>query len=76
MDTTEIIQAIDDEITRLEQVRALLSGHTAKSKPGLRLTSEPPATANPQRRKMSAEGRARIAAAQRARWAKTKRLIA
>jgi hypothetical protein len=58
MDTKEIIQAIDEEITRLEQVRALLSDDAAKSKPGLR---------------MSAEGRGRIAAAQRARWAKTKR---
>ena len=59
MDTTEIIQTIDAEIARLEKARALLNGHTASPKP--------------QRRKMSAEGRARIAAAQKARWAKAKK---
>ena len=60
MNTDEIMQTIDAEISRLEQVRALLTGHTAPLKRGKRST-------------MSAEGRARIAAAQRKRWAKTKK---
>jgi len=73
MDTTEIIQTIDAEIARLEQARALLNGHTAPAKRGRPLGSKPVATSKPLRRKLSAEGRARIAAAQKARWAKTKK---
>src|ERR1700677_1016134 len=34
MDLTAVIQIIDEEIARLEQVRALLSGHTAPLKRG------------------------------------------
>jgi hypothetical protein len=60
MNTDEIMQTIDAEISRLEKVRALLTEHTAPLKRGKRST-------------MSAEGRARVAAAQRKRWAKAKR---
>jgi hypothetical protein len=71
MTTNEIIESIQAEIARLEQVRTLLSGRTpTPAKRGRPFGS--PATSKP-RRKMSAEGRARIAAAQRARWANTKR---
>jgi hypothetical protein len=73
MDTREIIQTIDAEIARLEQARALLNGHTAPAKRGRPFGSKPVATSKPVRRKLSAEGRARIAAAQKARWAKTKK---
>jgi hypothetical protein len=62
MDIEEIVQAIDAEIMRLEQVRALLTDQAAPLKRG----------ATRKRRKVSAEGRARIAAAQKARWAKVK----
>ena len=73
MTTEGIIESIQAEIARLEQVRTLLSGRTPSSaKRGRPFGSTTPATAKP-RRKMSAEGRARIAAAQRARWANTKR---
>jgi hypothetical protein len=73
MDTIEIIQSIDAEIARLEQARNLLNGHTAPPKRGRPASSKATATPKPaKRRKMSAEGRARIAAAQRARWAKAK----
>jgi hypothetical protein len=58
-----IVQTIDAEIRRLEKARALLAGHAAPLKPG-----EPAR----KRRTMSAEGRARIAAAQKKRWAKKK----
>ena len=60
MNIDEIMQTIDAEISRLEKVRALLTGHTAPLKRG-------------KRSKMSAEGRARIAAAQRKRWAAKKK---
>jgi hypothetical protein len=56
----EIVQDIEAEISRLEKVRALLTGHTAPLKRGKRST-------------MSAEGRERIAAAQRKRWAAKKK---
>jgi hypothetical protein len=64
MDTKEIIQAIDEEVFRLQQVRSLLTGSTAPLK---RIA---PAK---KRRKISAEGRERMSAAQRARWAKGRR---
>lgn len=54
MDIDAIVRGIDAEIVRLEQIRALLTGHTAP------LKREPA----PKRRKVSAAGRARIAAAQ------------
>jgi hypothetical protein len=75
MDTAEIIQTIDAEIARLEQARELLNGHVGV--PVKRGRTASPATATitrPRKRKMiSAEGRARIAAAQKARWAKTRK---
>ena len=100
MNTTEILSALDSEISRLTKIRDLLSsieesprgrgrlpasletqitaaaavapkrgrgrpkGSTNKS------TSFSPSTVPAKRRKMSAAGRERIAAAQRARWAK------
>jgi hypothetical protein len=60
MDTEAIMQNLDAEISRLEKARALLTGHTAPLKRGMAP-------------RVSAEGRARIAAAQRKRWAKAKR---
>jgi hypothetical protein len=65
MDLTAVIEDIEAEISRLEKARALLTGHTAPLKRGA-----PPAK---KRRTMSAEGRARIAAAQKKRWAAKKK---
>jgi hypothetical protein len=64
MNIPEVLSQIDAEISVLQQARTLLSGASNGAKPG-----------RPAKRKftMSAEGRARIAAAQRARWAKQKR---
>jgi hypothetical protein len=72
MDTSEILQTIDAEIARLERARALLNGHTAPVKRG-RPTSSTGITTTKPRRKMSPEARAKIAAAQKARWAKAKK---
>jgi hypothetical protein len=73
MDTAKIIQSIDAEIARLEQARELLNGHRTTPKRG-RSASSTTATVRTlrKRRMISAEGRARIAAAQKARWAKAK----
>jgi hypothetical protein len=72
MDTTEIIETIDAEIARLERARALLNGHTTPVKRG-RPTGSTDITTTKPRRKMSPEARAKIAAAQKARWAKAKK---
>ena len=66
MDTFEILMAIDAELARLEQVRVLLTENTAPPKRGRPSGTTVKAAPKP-RRKMSAEGRARIAAAQKAR---------
>jgi len=65
MDTNEVIEAIDAEIQRLQAAKALLSG-SPTSKPAAKPSPKP------DRRKMSAAGRTRIVAAQKARWAKVK----
>ncbi len=69
MTREEIIAAIDEEIDRLEKVRELLqaagSGKFAGSI-GRKSASAP------KKRNLSPEARARIAAAQKRRWAKQK----
>ena len=85
MGTVEIIWQIDVEISLLQQARALLSESDSgkvKRKPGRPSGSRvvkslpvalPPKAITQPRRKMSAAGRARIAAAMKARWAKVRR---
>ena len=75
MNIETIISEIDAEIVRLEQAKRLLAGTTTKREPGrprVNVTSAP-APKKKARRKMSAAGRARIAAAQKARWAKLRK---
>ena len=67
MDTTALISILDAEIANLREARTLLAGQDGHVRRGRKLGR--PA----KKRTMSAEGRARIAAAQRARWAKQKR---
>jgi hypothetical protein len=85
MGTVEIIWQIDAEISRLQQARGLLSESDSgevKRKPGRPKGSgvattpaaQPPKAITQPRRKMSAAGRARIAAAMKARWAKIRRV--
>jgi hypothetical protein len=62
MQINDIVAALDSEIARLEQVKALLNGSSTKSVP-----------AAPKKHHLSAEARAKIAAAQKARWAKTRK---
>jgi hypothetical protein len=76
MEIESIIQEIDSEISRLEQAKAILSGTAIKRSPGRpkRAQSVIKAVAvEPTKRVMSAEGRAKVAAAQKLRWAKSKR---
>ena len=67
MDTSELLANIDDEIARLRQVRALLAGDGGRGG-GRRGTNRPR-----KRRKLSSEARAKIAAAQKRRWAKQRK---
>jgi len=70
-----ILAGIDEEIARLTSARQLLTGVSTKRGPGRpKLNKAASATPKPRkRRRMSAESRARIAAAQKARWAKAKK---
>lgn len=63
MNTSELLSSIESEIATLQQVRALLAGQDGTRG----------AFSGRIKRTMSAEGRARIAAAQKARWAKAKK---
>jgi hypothetical protein len=83
MNTSDIVLAIDAEIAQLQKVKVLLTGTdlTTKRKPGRPAAPNKATSFNPaefaktaKRRTMSAEGRAKIAAAQKARWAKSKRV--
>jgi hypothetical protein len=67
MNTSELLSAIDSEIATLQQVRDILSGQD-----GHRIKPGPKPGKKAAKRTMSAEGRARIAAAQKARWTKQK----
>ena len=64
MDTTELLSSIESEIALLQQARALLVGQGGHVRDGSKLG---------KKRTLSAEARARIAAAQRKRWAKLKK---
>jgi hypothetical protein len=81
MGVSVILAAIDQEITQLQQARALLSGvaaPVAKRKPGRpkKVTEAMiPAAQKPakkRKRKLSPEGRKRIAEAVKKRWAAQK----
>jgi hypothetical protein len=64
----QILQAIDEEIEKLRQVRAILAGT------GQAGSKTPAATPEKPRRQLSAKARRAIADAQRRRWAKVKSL--
>ena len=73
MTTNWIVDQIDLEITKLEQAKQLLLGVQERD---TRIRPSKSAPAKPARRKrrvMSSEAKARIAAAQKARWAKQKK---
>jgi len=70
---TVILSEIDAEISRLEQVKQLLSDTPAKRGPGRPDTKGLVAAPKKKRPPMSAAARAKIAAAQKARWAKSKK---
>jgi len=66
----QILAEFDAEIARLHQARAILNGAEVKRGPGRPKDVAPTAK---KKRNLSPEGRARIAAAVKARWAKQKK---
>jgi hypothetical protein len=78
MNTEEIIEQIDDEIFKLQQAKGLLLGTDSPVKrspgrPNKKATVARILAVKPAKRVMSAEGKAKIAAAQRLRWAKARK---
>jgi hypothetical protein len=75
MNVPEIILQIDHEIASLTKIKEALQGTPAKRgpvRPAVKATAKTAPNKKTVKNKMSAEGRARIAAAQKARWAKLK----
>ena len=77
MNFDAILATIDSEIAKLQQARALLTDTAvvAKKSVGRPKGSKvaPPAAPAPSKRILSAEARAKIAAAQKKRWAVAKK---
>jgi hypothetical protein len=69
----DILSEIDAEISRLEQAKQLLSDTPVKRGPGRPPTKGLAVAPNKERLPMSAAARRKIAAAQKARWAKAKK---
>jgi len=74
----EIIAQIDEEISKLQRAKALLGDAGVKpnkvGRPKKSVTVARILSVEPVKRKLSASARAKIAEAQRKRWAKSKRL--
>jgi hypothetical protein len=77
MELNALLRNIEEEIARLQKARALLAGTDSPRKRGRPLgsTNKPKPTLV-RKRLISAEGRTRIAEAQRARWAKQRKKAA
>lgn len=76
METRQILQEIDAEIARLTQVRNLLAGSEGETSFRYGANGAKPTGVPRKKRVLSAEARARIAAAQKKRWAAQKKAAA
>jgi hypothetical protein len=83
LEVSRIIAEIDSQILKLQQARALLSGttvsvvRTGPGRPkGSKNTASVAAPAAPRKRKLSPEGRKRIADAMKKRWAERRKQTA
>ena len=78
MEVSRIIAEIDAEISKLQQARELLSGIAAKATkgPGRPKGSKNVKPGATHKRKLSPEGRKRIADAMKRRWAERRKLAA
>jgi hypothetical protein len=77
VEVKEILAELDREISRLQQVRALLAGGTVRKTRGPNNKSavvSAVAASAPKKRNLTPEGRKRIAEAMKRRWAERKKL--
>jgi len=70
MDRNQILQAIDEEISRLERVRTLLGATSARRVAAVNSRSNSNGSHPAKKRVLSEDARNRIAQAQKRRWAK------
>jgi hypothetical protein len=77
VEVTRIIAEIDAQISKLQQARALLAGTSApagRGRPkGSKNVTSANSTTKPRKRKLSPEGRKRIADAMKKRWAERRK---
>lgn len=74
MNSQEILEQIENEIARLQQVKALLQGSAAgKRGVAVRPSQDSSTAARRGKRVLSEEARKKIAAAQRRRWANVRK---
>jgi hypothetical protein len=80
VDVSRILAEIDSQISKLQQARALLAGTTApatgagRGRPkGSKKTAAAISATAPRKRKLSPEGRKRIADAMKKRWAERRK---
>lgn len=81
MEVSRIIAEIDSQISKLQQARALLAGTTTSAvrtgrgrpKGSKNASTAASASTAPRKRKLSAEGRKRIAEAMKKRWAERRK---
>lgn len=82
MEVSRIIAEIDAQISKLQQARDLLAGTAVKAgkgpgRPkGSKNANEATSTSAPRKRKLSPEGRKRIADAMKRRWAERRKQAA
>ena len=81
MEVSRIIAEIDTQISKLQQARELLSGTITTSKgpgrpKGSKNAKATTKIAAPSKRRLSPEGRKRIADAMKRRWAERRKLAA
>ncbi len=68
MHLAKILAEIDQEIARLQQAKALLTGSTPVKKRGRAAAAAETTTTSKRKRNLSPEGRKRIAEAVKKRW--------
>jgi hypothetical protein len=79
VEVNRIIAEIDAQISKLQQARALLAGTTSAARAGRgrpkgsKSTASAASTTTPRKRKLSPEGRKRIADAMKKRWAERRK---
>jgi hypothetical protein len=81
VEVSEILDEIDAQISKLQQARELLSGtgakvHKGRGRPKGSKNAKTAAKVAPRKRKISPEGRKRIAEAMKKRWAERRKQTA